>query len=384
MLVNRDESDPAAISAIFGANASGKTNVLRALYFMASVVSKSQREWVPDGPVPVPQFALDGAPSDASSMFSAVFVLGGQRFEYGFHATATRIERESLYAFPKGRKELLFSRDKRRRFRFGPRLKGENRAIAAMTRENSLFLSAAAQNNHAALVRVYNWFAKGIAFMIEDRSAGEARTIERWDERAFRERVLDLLRLADFGVGEMRRRKLPLPADNSGNGDASAHPDNYFIELFHEAGPRRLVPMPRASESHGTLAFLGLAGLVVESLQNGTVLCVDELDASLHPLLVEEIIRLYRERDTNPRGAQLLFTSHETNLLRAGLLRREEVWFTDKNRKGESRLYPLTDFHEREGETVDKIYLQGRYGAVPYVLRSPFYGSAKSDSDAEV
>lgn len=359
VLVNRDENDPIAVSAIYGANASGKTNVIRALRFMASAVSSSQREWVPDGPVPLPQFALDEESSEVSSSFSVVFTAGGVRFDYDFQATRTRIERESLHAFRKGRKQLLFLRNKRRGFRFGPGLKGANRGVAAVTRENSLFLSAAAQNNHAALVPVYNWFAKEIAFMIEDRSAGEARTIERWDQGDFRKRVVDLLRLADFGVGDMRRRQLTLPGEvrqkieaflddlaaSSGiPAPAGMRPDKYVIELLHEAGPHRLVPLARGSESHGTLAFLGLAGLVVESLQNGSVLCVDELDASLHPLLVREIVRLYRDRDTNPKGAQLVFTSHETDLLREGLLRREEVWFTDKNRKGESSLYPLTDF----------------------------------------
>jgi AAA15 family ATPase/GTPase len=135
-------------------------------------------------------------------------------------------------------------------------------------------------------------------------------------------------------------------------------------------------------ESAGTLAYLALLGPLVEALKYGGVICVDELDSSLHPLIAIEIMRLFENRAQNPKGGQLIFNTHDTNLLNTGVLRRDQIWFTEKDSKGESHLYPLTDFKPRREENLESGYLQGRYGAIPFIHSDEFVTSL-ADGDGE-
>jgi hypothetical protein len=120
---------------------------------------------------------------------------------------------------------------------------------------------------------------------------------------------------------------------------------------------------------------------ILRAKNHGTLLCIDELDASLHPLLAIQLMRLFNDRAANPRGAQLLFTTHDTNLLSAGVLRRDQIWFTEKGPDGASRLYPLTDFKPRKGENLENGYLQGRYGAIPFLNPDAFLSSPKATNE---
>jgi hypothetical protein len=128
-----------------------------------------------------------------------------------------------------------------------------------------------------------------------------------------------------------------------------------------------------AQESKGTIAFLSLLAPILRALDDGGIVCVDELDHSLHPLLAIELIRLFSETKRNPKGAQLIFNTHDTNLLSADVLRRDQIWFTEKARDGASQLYPLTDFKARREENLENGYLQGRYGAIPYLNPDTFF-----------
>jgi AAA15 family ATPase/GTPase len=117
----------------------------------------------------------------------------------------------------------------------------------------------------------------------------------------------------------------------------------------------------------GTIAFLSLLEPVISALSNGGVVCVDELDHSLHPLLAMQLIRLFSDTKSKSASAQLIFNTHDTNLLNAGVLRRDQIWFTEKGQDGASQLYPLTDFKPRKQENLENGYLQGRYGAIPFL-----------------
>jgi hypothetical protein len=135
-------------------------------------------------------------------------------------------------------------------------------------------------------------------------------------------------------------------------------------------------------ESAGTAAYLALLGPLVEALRWGGVICVDELDSSLHPLIAIEIMRFFEDPVQNPKRGQLIFNTHDTNLLNTGILRRDQIWFTEKDAKGESHLYPLTDFKPRREENIESGYLQGRYGAIPFI-RSDEFVMSLADGDGE-
>ena len=138
-------------------------------------------------------------------------------------------------------------------------------------------------------------------------------------------------------------------------------------ELTHRGSGATELPLPWESESAGTHRFFGLAGPWLDILSKGYTVCVDELETSMHPLMVRELLRLFFSATENPNGAQILFTTHNPLLLDATLLRRDQVWFTDKDANGEAHLYPLTDYQPRKGESLVRGYLSGRYGAVPFV-----------------
>jgi AAA15 family ATPase/GTPase len=129
----------------------------------------------------------------------------------------------------------------------------------------------------------------------------------------------------------------------------------------------------------GTIAFLCLLEPVFPALAKGGVVCVDELDDSLHPLLAMELIRQFNDVKSNPAGAQLIFNTHDTNLLSAGVLRRDQIWFTEKQPDGASQLYPLSDFKPRMHENIENGYLQGRYGAIPFLNPGSFLTSTHEE-----
>ena len=143
--------------------------------------------------------------------------------------------------------------------------------------------------------------------------------------------------------------------------------------LLHRLG-EKTVSFRSEQESAGTLAYLALLGPAVEALKKGAVLCIDELDASLHPLLAAQLMRLFNNPATNPNGAQLILNTHDANLLSSGILRRDQIWFTEKNNDASSHLYPLTDFKPRRDENLQNGYLQGRYGAIPFLNSDAFLG----------
>jgi predicted ATPase len=372
--------------ALYGANASGKSNVIGALNFMQSAVLESHRFWDSEGGTPQEPFAFSSKAHEPS-LYEVDILLDGTRFRYGFVISAARIEEEWRYTWSRGRKKLFFEREGDT-FQFAKTLRGENKTISALTRPNSLFLSAAEQNNHEALEPIFRWFERasfrfmrGSHMPARNRSAGfrlsglfepgRYRVLHLAQDESSRERrkqaILRLLRAADIGVLDIK-----IEPDK---------PEPHIVRsLGHELRVRHHVEngrtevwLPLSAESAGTVTLLWLAADLVFALERGDLLAIDELEASLHPMLALEIVRLFNDPEQNPRGAQLIFTTHDTNLLGGILdeppLRRDQVWFTEKDKGGATHLYPLTDFHPREEENLERGYLQGRYGAIPFLGR---------------
>jgi predicted ATPase len=368
---------PAA--AIYGANASGKTNAIRAFQFMAKAVEESHRNWKPEGPIPREPFLSDAETSTEPTEIEADFLLANVRYRYGFRVDSETVLEEWLYVYPKGKKQTWFYRKRGSPIAFSSRMTGENRTIENLTRKNSLFLSAAAQNNHEALLPVYEWLSD-LLFVIGERAVYQWRTARLCAESDFRNSVAKLVSLADLGITDLEVKeenvapefKELVSAINSifkiGVAEPITEPE---LRMLHRFGDKT-VPLPLSDESRGTLAYLSLLGPVVDALRKGIPLLVDELDASLHPLLAIELIRLFDSPSSNPNGAQLIFNTHDTNLLSSGVLRRDQIWFTEKGDDASSHLFPLSDFKPRRQENLENGYLQGRYGAIPFINPDAF------------
>ncbi len=369
------------VAAVYGANASGKSNVLAALRFMATAVTESQRSWLPEGGIPREPFRLDATRGEQPSMFTIDLLLDGTRYEYGFVVDSKQVLEEWLYAHPKGRKQEWFTREEK--FKFSRLLPGENRAISALTRPNSLFLSAAAQNNHKTLTPLYAWFADLLEMVDDSTRKDQWRTsAELFRDSAYRDAMLDLIRTSDLGITDVEVIDHPILAEPW----KRSIPRTRRNRVAHRVpGTPRSVPAQRPAqfplddESRGTQALFALSGSIVKTLRTGGLLCVDELDASLHPLLAAEVVRLFNNPQTNPHNAQLIFNTHDTNLLDTRLLRRDQIWFTEKDSSGATHLYPLTDFRARKQENLERGYLQGRYGAVPFIGARNLLGGNAAD-----
>jgi hypothetical protein len=366
--------------ALCGANASGKTNVIRALDFMrAMVVGSAQHQ--ESARLNFRPFMLDEDSRKAPTRFEVTFLHEEIRYQYGFEFNEERIQSEWLHAYPSGLPRTYFERDasKEQEYEFGPLFKGEKHRLTPLTRPNALFLSVAAQFNHPELTPVFVWFRDMLNCLMGtgDRFDLVGYTIERSHrDPAFLAKVVRMLESSDTGISDFQveRAKMPPveiedPRTRVKLKFGGEDQEGYKFNLFHRA-QGKAVSLPFEDESLGTHRILAYAGPFIDVLERGATIVVDELEQSLHPLLVLEILRLFHSPETNPKGAQILFTTHLPLLLDQEQIRRDQVWFTEKANSGATTLFPLTDFKPRTGkyESILKGYLSGRYGAVP-VLR---------------
>ena len=369
--------------AIYGANASGKSNVLAALAYMQNVVIFSHRLWDPEGGVLRDPYAWGTNPQE-TSLYEVTFSLQGVRYQYGFVADDDGFQEEWLFAWPRGRKQTWFTRE-RETFEFGEHLKGENRLVQQMTRPNALFLSAAVQHRHEQLTPIYHWFRAITAVNVT--SLGHARR-ERIPQEVWLRHLLStppssrnlnlfqeegkdtldlfrrLLRAADVGITDVKLVDDP-EAERSVNSRRRSR-----ILLKHQSSSDDAW-LPLEEESNGTRTLVRFAEPILSTLRYGGLLIVDELEASLHPLLAVHIVNQFNDPEANPNGGQLLFTTHDTNLLGTTLgtppLSRDQVWLTEKDGEGATCLYALSDYKPRKTENLERGYLQGRYGGIPFL-----------------
>jgi len=373
-------------AGIYGANASGKSNVLSALAFMRDAVLVSHRFWGPDEGIPRRAFAW-GESATKPSLFEVTFLESGIRYQYGFVVSDKQFLEEWLYAWPHGKKQVWFERDNDTPIKFGDNLRGENRVIEEVTRPDALFLSAASQHRHAQLQTVAAWFRSmmplgilGIgrfgmpgywrlqsdhvlAHLLGEDSLAETQPslFPEAEEASLRDRFCELIRKADVGIVDVKVVTREIE-------DRPRRVSRRFYFQHQNSSDSWL---PLEDESRGTQTLFRMALPVLRVLQQGGVLIIDELEASLHPALAHQIVRQFNDPAINQRGAQILFTTHDTNLLGTIVgepaLRRDQVWLTEKDPEGATVLYPLTDYKPRKAENLERGYLQGRYGAIPFL-----------------
>lgn len=399
-----DKTRPALpVAAVFGANASGKSNLLDALAFMRRAVRTSFSVWEPGAGVPRSPFVLDPEYRTKPSRYVVDVLLDGARYTYGFAVDDVSVVEEWLYTYPRGRRRVVFERDGQK-IEFGSTIPGLHRgAIAASTRVNALVLDVAARANQPDVQPVYAWFRSGLfepGLDEKGSAAALAERIQAGGEDAAG--LVDLIRAADLGIADvqavaydggpspnidevsallkgesadfdrhMEMFRVLVAGNLVGKADVAAVVDQFKrpgLRFLH--GPHA-VPLTINDQSDGTRTWLTLVAAALTALGQGAVLVVDEIDTSLHPRLTARLIELFRDQRTNTRGGQLLFTTHDATLLGTSfgteILGRDEVWFVEKDGTGATKLYPLSDFHPRKEENTERRYLGGSYGAVPAV-----------------
>jgi hypothetical protein len=407
---------PAA--AVFGANAAGKSSLFNALRFMHSAVKLSFATWQPGDGVSRTPFRLAARSLVEPSLFVVDVLRDWVQYVYGFTVDDEKIVDEWLYTYTKRRRRVIFERA-------GDHVDlgtatAENRArgklIAGMTRPNALFLSTAAQSGLPDVMPVYEWFTRGLAFLPGASGNLSATLLQRLlPGSPDRDTIVDLVRAADVGIVDIRvvdagwrdraleaeeraavlradlvaatgRRRIEL-AEQIAYYDwlvALREARSLHLEFYHGTGH---APLSYEHQSDGTRAWMALVLHARAALDTGGLLAVDELDASLHPRLTTRLVRLFQSRRTNPRGAQLIFTTHDAALLGTvvgeQVLHRDQIWFVEKDADGATALFPLTDFPPEPDEDIQRRYLGGGFGGVPVVSEVSFRRALREKEEVQ-
>ncbi|WP_449337454.1 AAA family ATPase [Streptomyces griseus] len=382
------------VAGIFGPNGSGKTTILDAMNFARNAIANSS-SWGDRVKFPHHPFALNETSATETSNYEFDFVNSGVRHSYGFESDEKGVASEWLHVFPEGRRRTLFERERGEGMAFGRSLKGENVRISRLMADKNLFLSTAALANHSQLKEISQSITRNFDYAVfsESNQGQRIRSIKRWirDDERIRNRAQDLLRFADLGIRELTIENVEVneKVQNTFRKTMLALLDEEDLEKTEEAvanflkeqqvqigfwhtgkGAKSSYQLDIGDESSGTVAWLSLALPALRMIDRGGSFIVDEIDASLHPRLTSALIALFKSEELNPRGAQLLFTSHDTSLmghLAGETLDTEDIWFSEKAHDGATEIYPLTDFPVKRDHNVERRYLGGRYGAVPSV-----------------
>ncbi len=394
------------VAGIYGGNASGKSNVLSAMSFALGAIRSSATLWSDRSGFPHHPFKLDSESSFAPSEYEFDFIFEGARLQYGFRSNSSGVLAEWLTSYESSRPRKLFVRGtaSAEHFEFGRSLPGQNRLLAAATRNNVLFLSSAANNKHPYLTKVARHLSTSIRYarfseQDQTRRLNWTRTI--LENPQMLAQAQSLLRFADVGISGivlhedardsdeqvmvvevLRAIQKTMDAtsksskkDKKAERPATIDLSERQLESLRKSirfshGIESAESFAQADESSGTLAWLSLAVPSLHALAKGGTLLIDELDASLHPRLSSAIVSMFKDTELNPRGAQLIFTSHDTTLLGQfshSPLDRDEVWFCEKLEDGSTQLFSLSEFPTRKSDNFERKYLQGRYGAVPMI-----------------
>ncbi len=405
-------------AALYGANASGKSNVIQAMGFLRDCVVNSATKLQPGNQTGAEPFKLDRESITKPSEFEITFVaditnqageIQATRFVFGLAITPQRVIEEYLVAYPKGLPQKWYHRiynETEKAYEWAKPSTGfkRNKSLEQKTRENCLYLSVGPQFNHPQLTKVFNWFNLHLRLISLNHGAdiSYVRTIELLKNPAQRDRILNLLKSADIGIGNAnidvikskpeilellqlskqfdqaikafqnmspRHRRLISAFESQSVTEEGILPeDSYSVNLMHTAEGVDPVPLDfDDEESSGTRHFFALIGFWIEILEGGFTVFIDEIETSLHPLLVKELLRLLLSETHNTKGAQIIFTTHNPVLLDTTLFRRDQIWFTEKSPNGATQLYPLTDYQPRKDEALAKGYLAGRYGGIPFI-----------------
>lgn len=384
-------------AAIYGANASGKSNIAKALNFMKWFMINSSKDTQSTEKIRVEPFRLSTESEAQPSFFEIVFILDGKKYRYGFEATQEDVVSEWLFYVPKTRETRLFERVyDGNSGQIGLSKTFNAKGIYKITRRNALFLSVAAQFNVEIAEKILDWLTIKLQIIsgLDNRDYFDYTFLCLTENNDFREEIIQLIKKLDLGIREIRVNEPEITRVKATELTELADYDNFSEEMqnwlrlstvkaISQKGTRintvhqkfdaqgNYVSMElfnlEHQESEGTKKIVAIAGLLVDTLKNGKVLIFDEFDARLHPLISKAIVELFNSKETNYNNAQLIFMTHDTNLLSNKLFRRDQIWFTEKNKYGATDLYSLVEYKVRNDASFESDYIKGRYGAIPFI-----------------
>lgn len=378
-------------AVVYGANAAGKTKLFESLVFFKRFVINSSKEGQQGQGIDVQPFLLSEATEHEPSEFEIVFLYNGAMYRYGFEVTKDKVLSEWLFYKPKSYEFQVFYRDvvegtvesHSTYFKKGAMLHKEN-----LVRPNALMLSVAAQFNDMISTDVLNWFMKKCKIISSIREDGyKGYTMRRINQQDCHEKMLNLIKFADFAIQDISSKTLSeeditdemsaemreFLRDKILNEKAEIYTKSETTHHKYDAS-NKIIGNTTFSmdedESHGTQKYFYLSGPILDTLESGGILFVDEFDARLHPNLVLKLFSLFNDQKLNKQGSQLIITSQNSIFLRSELLRKDQLWFVEKDRFEAAHLYSLSDFKAqkvRANENFETNYLKGKYGAIPYL-----------------
>ena len=381
--------------AIYGKNGGGKSNVIRAFWLAVQFIKNAQRTQHEKAEIPVMPFGLNDYSKKQPTSFDFIYVLNGIKYWYGFSATKEKIISEYLYHAPKGQKALIFSRTGQD-FSFTED-KAKRNMIGEMVAGNQLFFSVACTMNDSACVSAMKWFRECV-FFSRDYTDIPKQLLEYAENKSMLKAITDYAKTADLGIDDMQfefdnkeikddnsfpeyipegikealTKFMNVLSETSNNSEVRLRMGEVTAKAIHQGenkdGSKMLYSLDLSEESDGTRKLMSLAPAIESALQNGGILLVDELERELHPMLVNFIVSKFQSKNTNRKAAQIIFTTHNTELMNMELLRKDQLYFVDKrDNDGVSELYCISEFATRTTDNIRKGYLVGKYGATPDV-----------------
>ena len=375
---------------IYGANASGKSNFLKAMAFMGRIVLNKDKVIQSTDVLPYTPFKLNTETKEASSTFEMVFFINEIKYRYGFELDNTTVYSEWLYADEKGKESKLFYRDMSEEDYVNPNKFHEGngffnkKASEIHVSKNQLFIWKCDQDGGEISKSILNWFNRLNMIDGMEHDGYINYTMSKMKNKDFKNDIVSLVKTADIGIEDivLEEEKVPesildsMPFSDEmkqkivKDGGLTQILINTYHKVFDENNNEVGTTIFELDneESKGTRKFFKMSAPILNTLKEGKVLIIDELDASLHPMLTRHLIKLFHNKDVNKNNAQLIFATHDTNLLKKTMFRRDQVWLSEKNEYGATDLYSLAQFNNvRKDEDFEKQYIQGKYGAIPYL-----------------
>ncbi|MBI0584649.1 MAG: ATP-binding protein [Methanomassiliicoccus sp.] len=375
------------IAAIYGPNASGKTNILLAFDNLRRLVlsSHSFQKGTKMGYFP---FMLDQNWIGKPTKYEVAFIKNNVRYQYGLEYNNEKVISEYLYYFPNGKKSIIFERNLNGKIWLFNVDKKEQELCSKQTLENTLYLSRSSQLNYSKTGEALSWFMENVGMLLPSIQTD----LEEWTARMLladpetKKKILLGLAEADLGIVDAttiikkykdieNEHQAPLPNELKQLMGLDKNPNLEFLTIrtahrgIDKKGQPTTVPFDfQSGESEGTKRMFSLIGPWIDALKTGRMIFIDELDVKLHPSLIKFLLKMFNDPEQNQKGAQLIFTTHNTGLLDQDIFRRDQIWFTQRNHKlGDTELYSLIEFGPRKDANIEKGYLAGRYGALPFI-----------------
>lgn len=358
-------------AAIYGSNASGKSNLFKMLSTVVFMLKNSNKANI-DATLPLIPFKFDKKTIKKPSEFEIKFIVDNIRYVYGFKADKNNIYEEYLYNYPNGRETKIFDRTNINEYSYTQKDERILKDIESKNTHNKFFLATATTWNFEKTKPAYDFLTTKIVtcFNIDELKEMVFTTFETSDKK-LKKFTLDFLKKTDFNIEDYNISTIDISKNTISN-----IPDFLKKNLLEKSKTFQILLKHKGidnylnldEESLGTQMIFLLIPFISDTINNKKILIIDELDRSLHPFLVHYIVEMFNNPEINKNNAQLIFNTHDTNLLDLNILRRDQIWFTEKdNETGSSDLYPLSDFSVRKQENIEKGYMQGRYGAVPFI-----------------